>query len=55
MAINVGLPFIFLADVILLGEVNQICDRFCCKKGEAVYDVDLRRMVRLAFQSFQKG
>jgi hypothetical protein len=55
MIINSDLPFILLPDIILFGKVDKICNRFGREKGKPVYDVDLRAMVTLVFQSFKKS
>jgi hypothetical protein len=53
MIINSDLPLILLPDIILLGKVDKICNRFGREKGKSVYDVNLRVMVTLVFQSFE--
>jgi hypothetical protein len=55
MIINSDLPFILLPDIILLGKVDKICNRFGREKRKSVYDVNLRAMVTLVFQSFEKS
>jgi hypothetical protein len=55
MIISSDLPFILLPDIILLGKVDKICNRFGREKRKSVYDVDLRAMVTLVFQSFKKS
>jgi len=52
MIINSDLPFILLPDIILLGEIDKICNWFGREKGKSVYDVNLRAMIKLVFQSF---
>jgi hypothetical protein len=48
------IPFIFLADVILLGKIDEICDRFGREKGKSVYDVNLCAIVpSSAFRPFE--
>jgi hypothetical protein len=54
MIINSDLPFILLPDIILLGKVDKICDRFGRKKRKSVYNVNLRATITLVFQSFEK-
>ena len=53
--INRDLPFIFLADIIPLGKVDKICDRFGRKKRKTIYDVNLRAMVTLVSWSFERS
>ena len=36
-----GEVFVFLADVVLFGEVDEVDDRFCGEEEEGVYDFDL--------------
>jgi len=55
MVFCADIPFIFLADVILLGKIDQICDRFGREEGKSVYDVNLYAIVPSAFRSFEKG
>jgi hypothetical protein len=55
MIISSDLPFILLPDIILLGKVDKICNRFGREKRKSVYDVNLRAMVTLVFQSFEKS
>ena len=55
MVINSDLPFILLPDIILLGKVDKVCNRFGSEKRKSVYDVNLRAMVTLVFQSFEKS
>lgn len=55
MIIDLGLPFILLPDVILLGKVDEICNRFGREKRKSVYDVNLRPMVTLVFHSFEEA
>jgi hypothetical protein len=44
MVINSDLPFILLPDIILLGKVDKVCNRFGREKRKSVYDVNLRAM-----------
>lgn len=55
MIINSDLPFVLLPDIILLGKVNKICNRFGREKRKSVYDVNLRATVTLVFHSFNKS
>ncbi len=55
MAIYVDLPFVFLANIILLRKVDKICNRFGCEKRKSVYDVDLRAMMTLVSRSLEKS
>jgi hypothetical protein len=41
MIINSDLPFILLPDIILLGKVDKICNRFSREKRKSIYDVNL--------------
>ena len=55
MIINSDSPFILLPDIILLGKVDKISNRFGREKRKPVYDVNLRAMVTLASQLFIKS
>lgn len=35
------LPFVFLANVILLTKINQICDGLGCQKLKSINNIDL--------------
>jgi hypothetical protein len=52
MIIKSELPFILLPDIIPFGKVDKICNRFGGEKRKSVYNVNLRAMVTLVFQSF---
>jgi hypothetical protein len=55
MNINSDLPFVLLPDIILLGKVDKICNRFGSEKRKSVYDVNLLAVVTLAFHIFEKS
>ena len=43
--LDLGEPFVLFADVVALGEVDEVGDGFGGEEVEAVYDVDLGRGV----------
>lgn len=55
MAINADLPFVFLADIILLGKVDKICNRFGCEQRKSVYNINLCVMVTLVSRSIENS
>ena len=54
MIINSDLPFVLLPDIILLGKVNKICNRFGGEKRKSVYDVNLRATVTVSISLIQQ-